>query len=139
MPSNLERARELYDAFAKGDAQELLALLHPQFEGVVTAGLPKNFGGTYHGPEAMLTDCWARVFRALDVRPVPAEFLEVRDGSLVVLGSYVGKARDSGNTLDAAFAHVLRFQDGAIVALRQITDSQLWGNALEPGGSEARV
>jgi ketosteroid isomerase-like protein len=136
MPSNLERAGELYDAFAKADTQGLLALLHPRFEGVVSAGLPNDFGGTYHGPEAMLSECWARVFQAFDIRPVPAEFLEARDGSVVVLGNYMGHARESGNTLDAAFAHILRFQDGAIAGLRQITDSRLWAEALEPSGSD---
>jgi hypothetical protein len=81
MQSNLDVAHQLYASFAKPHAETLLSLLHPEFEGVVTAGLPNDFGGTYQGPEAMLTECWARVFEVLDVRPVPSELLEVARSS----------------------------------------------------------
>jgi ketosteroid isomerase-like protein len=135
MQPNLDVAHQLYEAFAKPDAEKLLSLLHPEFEGVVSTGLPNDFGGTYHGPEAMLAECWARVFQAFDVRPVASDFLEVSDGSVVVLGSYVGNARDGGeHPLDAAFAHVLGFRDGSIAKLIQITDSALWAEALQPIG-----
>lgn len=135
MQSNLDVAHELYEAFASSDAERLLSLLHPEFEGVVTAGLPNDFGGTYHGPGAMLTECWARVAQVLDVRPVPNELLEVTDGSIVVLGRYMGSSRDSGERpLDAVFAHILSFRDGSIAKLIQITDSRLWAEALQPIG-----
>jgi ketosteroid isomerase-like protein len=131
MRANLDVAHEFYEALAETDPEKLLALLHPEFEGVVSAGLPNGFGGVYHGPEAMLAECWGRVYQALDVRPVPAEYLEVRDGSIVTVGSYVGHSRDeSKHRLDAAFAHVLRFRDAKISRLVQITDSHLWVRAL---------
>ena len=131
MKSILDVARELYEAFARADAEALLELLHPDFQGEVTAGLPRGFGGTYEGPKAQLADCWARVAAVLDARPEPTELLLAERGTVVALGSYVGRARETGKQLDAAFAHILRFRHGKIIALRQITDSQRWVEALE--------
>jgi ketosteroid isomerase-like protein len=126
----LDTAERLYEAFAAHDAERLVALLHPDFRGEVTAGLPHDLGGVYEGPESMLRDCWARVFRVLDTRPVPDELVATEDGRVIALGRYRGRGRDSGRPHDAAFVHVLRFRDGRVVELRQITDSRRWAGAL---------
>ena len=138
----LQAARRLYDGFAAGDRQALLAELAPEFHGVVADGMPADLAGDYYGPAAMLRDCWGKVLMLFDVRPVPDEYLQVGDGRIVVLGRYEGTARKSGRALSAAFAHVLRISDDGIVELRQITDTACWHAALEPptevdGRSEA--
>jgi hypothetical protein len=46
----LETARRLYEAFAAKDVGALLALLAPQFHGVVSEGMPDGLGGSYDGP-----------------------------------------------------------------------------------------
>ena len=130
MKTNLDTARALYAAFEAADGPALLELLDPGFEAEVTAGLPDGWGGHYEGPEVMLRECWARVFARLDSHPVPSEYLEAGDGRIVVLGRYLGRARDTGRPHEAAFAHVLRFRDGRIRALVQITDSERWHDAL---------
>lgn len=130
--SNREIAEELYGAFEARDPGRLAALLHETFHGEVTPGLPRDWGGTYVGAEAMLRECWAQVFSELDTRPVPAEMIEAADGRIVVIGHYRGSGRKSGNPHEAVFAHVLSFEDGRIRALQQITDSQRWHEALGP-------
>ena len=105
-------------------------MLIPGFRGVVSEGMPDGLGGTYDGAEAMLRECWARVFALLDLRPVPAEYLPVADDRMVVLGRYEGTARATGSPLSAAFAHVLRFADGRVCELVQITDTARWRDAL---------
>jgi ketosteroid isomerase-like protein len=126
----LQAAQRLYEAFAAHDARALLAVLIPGFRGVVSEGMPDGLGGTYDGAEAMLRECWARVFALLDLRPVPAEYLPVADDRMVVLGRYEGTARATGRPLSAAFAHVLRFADGRVCELVQITDTARWRDAL---------
>ncbi len=127
---NMRTARRLYDAFNSQDAGALLAVLAPRFRGVVSDGMPDALGGSYDGPEVMLHDCWARAFALLDVRPVPDEYLPVRTDRIVVVGRYLGIARSSGRPLCAAFAHILRFANGLITELVQITDTQRWHEAL---------
>jgi ketosteroid isomerase-like protein len=118
-------------AFAAADAEGLLAVLAPDFRGVVSAGMPAGLGGIYEGSEKMLRECWAQVFARLDTRPVAEEYLAMAgEERMVVLGHYRGEARGSGRLHEASFAHVLRFRDGRIVELIQITDTQRWHEAL---------
>jgi ketosteroid isomerase-like protein len=129
MPSNLELTHDLYSAFARADAERLLQLLHPEFVGYVTEGMPDGIGGTHTGPTAMLTEVWAPVARRFAVRPLPDRFYTCDDGDVVVIGSYVGEPPGTDRPFTAAFAHVLAFRDGLIAELRQVTDSQGWGEA----------
>ena len=129
---NLRIAHRLYEAVEAHDAGAMVATLAPTFRGVASDGLPDSLGGTYEGPEAMLRDCWGRVFAQLDIRPRVDEFLPVAPDRIVVIGRYLGTARESGRTLSAAFAHVLRFADGRITELVQITDTGRWRDALTP-------
>ncbi len=122
----------LYRAFSAGDGPALLELLHPEFVGQVTAGLPNDWGGVYRGPKQMLAECWGAVFSILATRPVPEEMVPTVDGRMVVLGHYRGQARASGRVHEAAFVHVLGFaDDGRISRLTQVTDSARWHQALK--------
>ena len=129
---NTRIAAELYRTFAAHDAKAMRALLTPGFRGVVTDGMPRGLGGVYAGPEAMFRDCWAPVFKLIDVHPVPAEYLPVADDRMVVLGRYEGTARGTGWPLSAAFAHALRFTGGRVCEIVQITDTARWHDALRP-------
>jgi 2-(1,2-epoxy-1,2-dihydrophenyl)acetyl-CoA isomerase len=123
-------ARTLYEALAGGDADTLAGLLHPDFVGETTEGLPFALGGRHEGPEAMTRDFWWSVGRHYRARAEPEQMLALADGGLLVLGRYTGSARDGGAPLDAAFAHVLHFVDDRIVGLAQYTDSARWAGAL---------
>ena len=56
-------AKRLYVALANGDREALAQLLHPDFTGVATAGLPLGLGGSYDSPEAMQREFWWRIGR----------------------------------------------------------------------------
>jgi ketosteroid isomerase-like protein len=129
---HLVLARRLYQALADADGPALVRLLHSDFAGRVTAGLPNGYGGEYQGPTAMLTDVWARVAADIDMAPRPDQLLVAEGGRVVAVGRYLGSARSPGRTVDAAFVHILRFRDGRLAELHQITDSQRWVEALEP-------
>lgn len=127
---NLQAARRLYAALRAQDPGAVLSALTRQFRGVVSDGMPAGLGGTYEGAETMLRDCWARVFAMLDLRPVPAEYLPISADRMIVLGHYEGTARSTGRHLSAAFAHILRFADGRVSELVQVTDTARWLDAL---------
>jgi uncharacterized protein len=128
--TDMDTATALYEAFAAHDGKRLAALLDPDFRGDVTPGMPRGWGGTYAGAEAMLRECWGPVFAAADMHPVPEELIATVDGRVVAVGRYRGTARESGRELDAVFAHVLSFRDGKVSAIVQFTDSQRWHEAL---------
>ncbi|MDT5348628.1 MAG: 2-(1,2-epoxy,2-dihydrophenyl)acetyl-CoA isomerase [Mycobacterium sp.] len=127
-------ARGLYRALAAGDREALSNLLHPEFVGQVTDGLPLDMGGRHDGPEAMRRDVWWMIGRHYKVEAQPEEFRLLDDGRLFVGGHYRGEGRASGRRLDAEFVHLIAFaDDGRIVALHQLTDSAAWVQALGGG------
>jgi 2-(1,2-epoxy-1,2-dihydrophenyl)acetyl-CoA isomerase len=134
--TNVSTAQQLYRALAAGDREALSTLLHPDFVGQVTDGLPLDMGGRHDGPEAMRRDVWWTIGRHYKVEIQPEEFRLLDDGRLFVAGHYRGEGRISGRRLDAAFIHLIAFAaDERIASLQQLTDSAAWAQAL--GGDAA--
>lgn len=136
--SHVAAVKTLYRALAAGDRQTLGMLLHPDFIGHATDGLPLGVGGDHVGPDAMRRELWWQLGRHYDVEAFPDEFHALDDGRLLVAGRYRGQARRSGNNLDAAFHHVIGFaDDGRMTSLVQLTDTAAWVQALaEPAALE---
>jgi 2-(1,2-epoxy-1,2-dihydrophenyl)acetyl-CoA isomerase len=129
--SKVSTAQRLYRALAAGDRKALSTLLHPDFVGHATDGLPLNMGGRHDGPEAMQRDLWWTIGRHYKVEAQPEDFRVLDDGRLFVAGHYRGEGRASGRRLDAAFIHLIGFAaDGRIASLHQLTDSAAWVHAL---------
>ena len=82
--------------------------------------------GVYHGNENAVAKIWGRIWSLFDMNGEAAEFLPVGDDRVVVLGRYVGQARDGGSAVYAAFAHVFTVRGDRVAALQQITDSAQW-------------
>ena len=128
-----ELVRAVYRVLAGGDGDAVAELLHPDFEGTFTEGLPFGIGGVHHGAEATIRDGWWAIGRAFAIRAEPAEWIECADGRLLVVGRYVGCARATGLPVDSAFAHLWTARDGRLTGIRQVTDSALWVQALGAG------
>ena len=126
-------AAELYQALADGDKARLDALLHPDFEGQTTEGLPLGLGGRYRGPDAMRREFWGRIAQHFEARAEPASYCPLPGGRLLVTGRYTGAAR-GGGPLEAEFVHFLAFSGDQIIGLVQLTDSARWASALSAGG-----
>ncbi|MFF7647152.1 enoyl-CoA hydratase-related protein [Streptomyces canus] len=131
-------AERLYAALGTGDREALGEILHPQFTGRTTEGLPLGLGGRYDGPQDMQRDFWWRIGRNYRARAHAESFHALDDGRLFVSGRYRGEAIASGAELDAAFVHLLAFsEDDRILGLEQLTDSAAWAEALSaPAGLE---
>ena len=127
-------ARLLYRALGAGDREALSKLLHPEFVGHATDGLPLGMGGRHDGPAAMQRDVWWTIGRHYRVEVHPEEFRRLDDGRLFVGGHYRGEGRASGRRLDAEFIHLIGFaDDGRVVSLHQLTDTAAWTHALDSG------
>jgi 2-(1,2-epoxy-1,2-dihydrophenyl)acetyl-CoA isomerase len=134
--TEVSSAQQLYRALAVGDRDALSELLHPEFVGHATDGLPLDMGGRHDGPEAMQRDLWWTIGRHYKVEAQPEEFRLLDDGRLFVAGHYRGEGRKSGRRLDATFIHVIAFaDDGRIASLHQLTDSAAWVQALGGGAA----
>ncbi len=127
-----ELARTLYAALAAGDRAQLESLLHPEFIGRTADGMPFGIGGQHDGPAAMRRNGWGAIARHFEARAEPERFLDLADGGLLVTGRYLGRGRQGGAALNAAFAHLIAFADGRIRALEQFTDTARWREAAGP-------
>lgn len=130
MASEIDLANELYIRLRAGRAADAAALLHPQFKATLSTGMPAGIGRDYDGPDDMLHGVYERVGDLYDLGPDVKEMIGPVDGRVVVLGAYVGKARATGRPINAGFVHILRFKDGAISELIQVTDTAGWRKAL---------
>jgi 2-(1,2-epoxy-1,2-dihydrophenyl)acetyl-CoA isomerase len=129
-PADLARA--FYAALAAGDRDQLDALLHPEFTGRTTEGMPFGIGGDHNGPAAMRRNAWGAIARHFEARAEPDRFLDLADGRLLVTGRYRGRGKQGGATLDAGFAHLIAVEDERIKALEQYTDTARWHEASGP-------
>lgn len=119
-------AQRLYDAFAARDPQAILDALTDDCVGIVSDGMPLGVGGRHEGARAMLGNVWGPVFANYEMHVEPNELLPSGDDRVTVVGTYRGTVRETGEPVEAAFAHVLRIRDGRISELRQITDTVRW-------------
>lgn len=120
---NITIARRLYDAFAAGDVETIIALMSPDIEWVEAENFPYADNSPYRGPEAVLTGVFGRLgteWQAFGAHP--EEFLDAGD-AVVVLGRYSGTCVATGKAMNPQMAHVLRVSDGRITSFRQYVDT----------------
>jgi ketosteroid isomerase-like protein len=127
--SNLESVRGLYGAFAKGDVPSVLGFLDAGIAWTEAEGFP--YGGTYNGPEAVLTGVFMRLGGEWDgFAAVPDEFIDAGN-TVVVLGKYSGTFKATGKSFKANFAHVWKISEGKAVRFVQYVDTLLVQRALQ--------
>ena len=126
--NNVQTVEQLYAAFERGDIAHVLAALHPQVEWIEPEGGP--YPGTFHGPDAVLTEVFAKLGGEWDgFRVMPGEFLDA-GGDVVTLGRYTGTFRATGKSINVPFAHVWTMQDGKAVRFRVYTDTRKMAEAM---------
>ena len=128
--TNLQIVQELYRAFREKDYDAFLNLCTSDLVWIQNEGFPQ--GTTYQGAEAVVEG----VFKANDDRWEKFSFqidqyLEAGD-SIVVIGAYVGRHRQSQKSLYAAAAHVYNLVDGKICRFRMFADTKtIWDSIAE--------
>ena len=127
--SNLDSVKAVYQAFAEGDIPSVLGFLSRDIEWTEAEGFP--YGGTYHGPNSVLTDVFMRLGSEwIGFAAVPDEFIDGGD-TVVALGRYSGTYKKTGKSFQANFAHVWKVQDGKAVRFIQYVDTLLVNRALQ--------
>ncbi len=119
--SNVDLIRGLYEAFARGDVEAVLAALDEQVEWTEVDGFPH--GGTYVGKHAVLEGVFAPLGRDWDSFTADmSEFLDAGD-HVVAIGRYRGQYEPTGRSFDAEGAVVWTVRDGKVTRFRQYVDT----------------
>lgn len=121
----------MYRALGEGDRATLLDVLHPDFDGHFSPGLPEPIGGHHRGAKECIDQGWWAIGAKWAMRAQPERWLHCGSAELLVTGTYVGKARGTGQKVNAPFAHLWAADEGRLRTLHQYTDTALWIDSLE--------
>jgi hypothetical protein len=112
---------------ARGNPEVIRQVLAPDVCWEVVAGFPHS--DVYHGLNGVV-DFFTRLFGDFEEwRTEPSEFFEIGD-RVIAIGSYSARAKTTGKTFKAQFAHVWTLRDGVIVRLQQCADTAQLAKAL---------
>ncbi|MEH2303847.1 nuclear transport factor 2 family protein [Nostoc sp.] len=126
----LDLVKTFYVRLAAGDLDGALNLLASDVEWIAVEGFPT--GGSYHSPQSVRNGVFARLaadwteFSVVPERFIPAE------GTVVVVGRYMGMYQGSNRRLNAVFAHVWEGTDERLAKFLQISDTALVRDAMCP-------
>ena len=130
---NVERLRDVYQAFNEDGVEAVLDCLAPQFQLRDRESSPDR--QTRHGKEGFkqLFDSYMEAFDAF--RLEPEEFIEVGDQIVVSLYQRV-RGKESGAEVVGRIAHVWTLIEGVALRLRIFSDKT---RALETLGAEGTL
>ena len=122
--NNVQLARDVYEAFGRGDISAVLGMMDPDIEWSEAEGNPyKPDGKPWMGPDAILNNLFIKLGAEWDGFTVtPREFYDA--GSVVVVDvRYTGVYKETGRSLDAQVCHVLKWRDGKLASFQQYVDT----------------
>lgn len=110
------------DGVKRGDIDHLRQIFAKDIEWIHPA-----LGGAYHGADSVINDIVKPFFDNWELEMDFDRYIE--DGStIVVLGTYSGVYKPTGNPFSEPTAHVWDLKGGRIVRFRQYVDTaSLWG------------
>jgi ketosteroid isomerase-like protein len=130
MPNQNESLRHAYEGFAQKDLAAVLSVMSPDVEWDATDALAHT--GVYHGHEGVI-DYLRELSGVWDEFELqPDQFIESADGSnVMVLGVTRGRLIETGEHVEARFAHIGEVKDGKIVKVKICLDRAAAEQLLE--------
>lgn len=133
MSNDLELIRATYAGKAEANGERLKSALAEDAVWIEAAGFPYagTYAGTYAGVEAIFAGVHQRLGSEWDdYRAVPHAFYDATP-HVIVTGTYGGRYRATGRSVEAEFAHVYALRDDKIVRFEQYVDSRKVWQAIE--------
>jgi ketosteroid isomerase-like protein len=122
--------RRFYDALGRGDVSAALSLLDAQVEWTEAERFP-YFGGTWHGPQAVLENLLKPLAGDWHNFSVAAHEFVTEGDRVVSLGRYSGTFKKTNRSFSAAFAHVWTVRDDKLAKFDMHTDTAKVLEALQ--------
>lgn len=132
---NIAVVRRLYEA--RGNPEVIRQVLASDVHWEVVEGFP--YSDVYLGLNAVLERFFKRLFTDFeDWHTEPSEFFE-SDNRVVALGTYSARAKATGKTFKARFAHIWTLRAGVITRLQQCADTAQIAKALSKDFSKEQA
>jgi steroid delta-isomerase-like uncharacterized protein len=124
-PNNVAVVQKLYDDFATGDIDAVLASMDPNIVWYEAEGNSLADRNPYIGPEAVLTGVFARTGEEWDdFELVDIELHEMSENQVLATLRYNATVKATGKPIDAQVAHHWKLKDGKIVGFQQHVDTK---------------
>lgn len=122
---NTEIVQGMYDAFAAGDGEAVLAAFSPDIVWNEAESNSLADGNPYVGPQAVAEGVFARIGQEWETFTlVDQTIYEVGEDMVLVTGRYQGKHAVTGKSINAQKAHIWWFEDGKVIRFQQYTDTK---------------
>jgi ketosteroid isomerase-like protein len=122
MTTPVDIVRGFYDALGRGDVTTVLSLFDAQIEWTEAERFP-YYGGTWHGPQAVVDNLLVPLSRDWDGFSATAREFVAGGDRVVALGSYSGTYKQTGRSFTAAFAHVWAVRNDKLARFAMHTDT----------------
>src|ERR1700682_5940233 len=120
----------LYDSFGRGDVPAVLGQMDQQIEWNEAENFIYADRNPYVGARAVLEGVFMRLGSEWEgFKVTPEEWLDAGN-HVVVLGTYTGTHKETGNEVRAQFAHVWGVRGGSAVRFQQHTDTKQFADAV---------
>ena len=126
--TNLEVIDELYRAFREPDYDAFLEVCAPDIEWIQNEGFPG--GATHHGGQAVVDGVFKAFGDDWTTFSFETEQMVDADETVVVVGAYAGRHRETGKEFRAAAVHVFELAAGKVTRFRQFTDTKTIWDAM---------
>lgn len=122
--SNVNRMRELYEAFGRGDVPAVLEAMSPEVRWHQAEGNPyMPSGEPFVGPESVLNDLFMKLGEEWDGFTIHPKSFRDAGESVIVEARYTGTFKATGRSMDAQVCHVWDLKDGKVVRYQQYLDT----------------
>jgi ketosteroid isomerase-like protein len=122
-PRSVDVIRGMYDAFAAGDVPSVLDAMDPRIEWREAEHFRYADRNPYRGQSDAVSGLFTRL--APEWRNWTLAIQELLDAgdTVVAFGRYRATHKETGETIDAQFAHVWRLRNGKVAVVQQYTDT----------------
>ena len=127
--TNSQIIRNIYDAFARGDAAAVLATFDPQIRWMEAENFSYADGNPYIGPQRVAEGVFGRLMAEWDGFTIDVQRIVDGGDTVVSLGRYRAAHKTTGQRVDAQFAHAWDLRDGKVVSFQQYTDTLQFARA----------
>lgn len=124
-PNNVSIIEGIYNAFANGDIENVLATFDPNIVWNEAENFPYADGNPYVGGEAIVNGVFARIGAEWDnFHLTDLNFHDMSNNMVFVTGRYQGTYKKNGATLDVQMAHLWTLNNGKVVSFQQYADTK---------------
>jgi ketosteroid isomerase-like protein len=121
--ADLAVVQRMYDAFAVGDVETVVAAMAEDIVWNEAENFPYADGNPYVGSQAIVEGVFGRIVAEWDYWELDLQDKLQRGNRMVFFGRYNAKHKESGKTISAQFVHLWEVVDGKAASFQQYADT----------------